>query len=128
MFYQTPRKLPPKNNIGTHEKYENKDDYDNDLKEWKKQYYIKQGEYKGREIRKKLYRESQTLYNSEGNKHQYKYKKGFINDEWFLDNINLGTSMVLKDFQWKLDYLDTTPPPAISEKMTFSNETYRPPI
>ncbi len=33
MFYQTPRKLPPKNNVGVHEKYENTDDYNNDLKE-----------------------------------------------------------------------------------------------
>lgn len=41
MFYQMPRKLPLKNNIGAHEKYENTDDYDNDLKEWKKILYQK---------------------------------------------------------------------------------------
>ncbi|NWN45609.1 DUF2963 domain-containing protein [Candidatus Phytoplasma pruni] len=134
MFYQTPRKLTSKTHQWGNQKYENEDDYKEDLKKWQNQCYIKPGEYKGRDIKNILYREDLILYDSEGNTHQYEYKKGFINDEWFLDNINLGTSMVLKDFQWQLDYLDTTPPPTkpekmnVSDKNTLPNNSYQPPI
>ncbi|MEC4559217.1 MAG: hypothetical protein U9532_03590 ['Conium maculatum' witches'-broom phytoplasma] len=134
MFYQTPRTFTSKTHQWGNQKYENQEKYEKDLKAWKDQCYIKQGEYKGREIRNILYREELILYDSEGNAHQYEYKKGFINDELFLDKINLGTSMVLKDFQWQLDYLDTASPPnkskqtTLSDKNTLPKKSYQPPI
>ncbi|NWN45638.1 hypothetical protein [Candidatus Phytoplasma pruni] len=62
------------------------------------------------ELRDILGRKTITLYDIEGNEHEYKYKEGFLIDEWYLDKIHLGQSNNDVSMH-KLDYLDSTKPP-----------------
>jgi len=83
--------------------------YNEKLQKWKDQCYIKLlHPYSPGEIRDKFGRTSKIIYDEYGKEINYKYEKGFLIDDWYIDGISIYST----DYIFGR-YLDTTKPPKI---------------
>ncbi|XXP77171.1 MAG: hypothetical protein AB3N34_02395 [Lettuce witches'-broom phytoplasma] len=86
--------------------------YQKDYVKWLDQCYIQYGcTYQGETIRNKIGRSSRTLYDENGKTHYYRYEKGLLVDDWYID----GNDCFSDGDRWQTrtyyQFLDTTRPP-----------------
>ncbi|MCQ9618826.1 MAG: hypothetical protein NOI47_000408 [Candidatus Phytoplasma pruni] len=79
---------------------------------WLDQCYIKYGcTYQAETIRDKLGRSSRTLYDENGNTHYYRYEKGLMYDNWYIDGNDCASGGDRWQTRTYYQFLDNTPPP-----------------
>ncbi|XXP77326.1 MAG: hypothetical protein AB3N34_00030 [Lettuce witches'-broom phytoplasma] len=86
--------------------------YQKDYVKWLDQCYIQYGcTCQGETIRNKIGRSSRTLYDENGKTHYYRYEKGLLVDDWYID----GNDCCSDGDRWQTrtyyQFLDTTRPP-----------------